>query len=53
MTAPNKFAQFERLPDHHTMKSALNAALIAIAMRDPDPVEREAKLAILKKDGWL
>lgn len=35
------------------MRSALNAALIALALRDPDPVERAAKLEILKKDGWL
>ena len=34
-------------------RSALNAALVAMALRDPDPVERAAKLAILKKDGWL
>ena len=37
----------------HDFRSALNAALIALALRDPDPVERAAKLAILRKDGWL
>ena len=35
------------------MRSALNAALIALVLRDPVPVERAAKLEILKKDGWL
>lgn len=39
--------------DAHDMRGALNAALVALALRDPDPVERAAKLAILKKDGWL
>ncbi len=42
-----------RTDDAHSFRGALTAALIAIALRDPDPVEREAKLAILKKDGWL
>jgi len=51
MTAPSKFAQFAPTP--HDMRSALNAALVAMAMRETDPVERAAKLAILKKDGWL
>ena len=37
----------------HDFRSALNAALVALALRDPDPVERAAKLAILRKDGWL
>lgn len=37
----------------HNMRSALNAALVAMALRDPDPIERAAKLAILKKDSWL
>ena len=40
-------------PDAHDMRSALNAALVAMALRDPDPVERAAKLQILQKDGWL
>lgn len=35
------------------MRSALNAALVALALREQDPVERAAKLEILKKDGWL
>ena len=34
-------------------RSALNAALVALALRELDAVERAAKLAILKKDGWL
>lgn len=42
-----------RQDEAHSFRSALNAALVAIAMRDPDPIERAAKLAILKKDGWL
>lgn len=37
----------------HDMRSALNAALVALALREPDPVERAAKLEILRKDGWL
>lgn len=40
-------------PTAHDMRSALNAALVALALREPDPVERAAMLAILKKDGWL
>jgi len=40
-------------PTVKDMRGALTAALIAMALRDPDPVEREAKLQILKKDGWL
>lgn len=40
-------------PTAHDLRSALNAALVALALRDPDPAERAAKLAILKKDGWL
>ena len=40
-------------PAAHDFRSALNAALVALALRDPDPVERAAKLAILRKDGWL
>ncbi len=43
----------EREPTAHDFRGALTAALIALAMRDPDPVERAAKLDILKKDGWL
>lgn len=53
MTAPSKFAQFERAPDVKDFRGALNAALVALALREPDPEERAAKLAILKKDGWL
>lgn len=40
-------------PAAKDLRSALNAALVAMALRDPDPAERAAKLAILKKDGWL
>lgn len=40
-------------PAPKDMRAALNAALVALAMREPDPAERAAKLAILKKDGWL
>lgn len=43
----------QRQDDAHSFRSALNAALVAMALRDPDPVERAAKLEILKKDGWL
>lgn len=42
-----------RSPSPHDFRSALNAALVALALRDPDPKERAAKLEILKKDGWL
>ncbi len=40
-------------PTVKDMRGALTAALVALALRDPDPVEREAKLQILKKDRWL
>lgn len=36
-----------------TARDAIAAALLAIAMRDPDPVERAAKIEILKEHGWL
>lgn len=52
MTAPCKFAQFAPSPAAD-MRSALTDALVALAMRETDPQERAAKLAILKKDGWL
>lgn len=51
MTAPSKFAQFAHRPSD--MRSALNAALVALALRETDPQERAAKLEILRKDGWL
>lgn len=35
------------------MRAALTETLLAIAMRDPDPIERAAKLEILRKDGWI
>lgn len=35
------------------MRGALNAALVALALRETDPVERAWKLNLLKKDGWL
>lgn len=40
-------------PTARDLRSALNAALVALALRETDPAERAAKLAILKKDGWL
>ena len=40
-------------PEAHNFRSALNAALVALALRDADPVERAAKLEILKRGGWL
>lgn len=36
-----------------TMRAALTAALITLALREPDPAERAARIAILRKDGWL
>lgn len=39
--------------DPHHISGALAAVLIALALRQTDPVERAAMLAILKKDGWL
>lgn len=45
--------RYQRADQAHDFRGALNAALVALALRDPDLVEREAKLAILKKDGWL
>ena len=47
------FVAVSQVSQPHDFRSALNAALVALALRDPDPVERAAKLAILKKDGWL
>lgn len=35
------------------LREVLSRVLVQIALRDPDPVERAAKLKILKKDGWL
>lgn len=35
------------------MRAALARALLAIALRDTDDHERAAKVAILRKDGWL
>ena len=51
----NRNGESKRRYDYapHDFRSALNAALVAMALRDSDPVERAAKLAILKKDGWL
>jgi len=40
-----------RQPD--PLRDVLARVLVQIALRDPDPVERAAKLQILKKDGWL
>jgi len=51
-----KIKPIGRQPQHptaHDMRGALNAALVAMALRDPCPIERAAKLAILKRDGWL
>ena len=31
----------------------LRAVLIALALKEPCPVERAAKLAILRRDGWI
>lgn len=35
------------------LREVLARVLVQIALSDPDPVERAAKLQILKKDGWL
>ena len=35
-----------------TFRASLAAALIAIALKQPDVAERAAWLAILRKDGW-
>lgn len=39
--------------NRENLRAALRDALIRIAMSDPDPAERRAKIEILKKDGWL
>jgi len=36
-----------------TAREALRAALLALALRQTDPQERAAWIAILRKDGWL
>ena len=36
-----------------SLRETLRAVLLRLALADPDPVERAAKIAILKKDGWL
>ena len=36
-----------------TARDALRAALLALAMRQTDPEERAAWIAILRRDGWL
>jgi hypothetical protein len=41
------------IPQPETLSDTLRRVLIDIANRQPDPVEREAMLSILKKDGWL
>lgn len=55
MTVPSKFAQFSgaRPDTPNPMRMHLRIALIDMAFKEPDPVERAAKLAILKKDGWI
>lgn len=40
-------------PAERTLGEVLRDVLIAIANNQTDPAEREAMLAILKKDGWL
>ena len=50
MTAPLISPRRDTAKD---FRGALNAALVAMALREPDPSERAAKLEILKKDGWL
>lgn len=36
-----------------TIRAALTAALITLALREADPTERAARIAVLRKDGWL
>lgn len=36
-----------------TFRASHAAALIAIALKQPDPAERAAWLEILRKDGWV
>ena len=36
-----------------TMRAALTSALITLALREADPAERAARIAILRKDGWV
>lgn len=36
-----------------TMRAALAAVLLRLALATTDPAERAARLAILKQDGWL
>ena len=41
------------LQDPESLGAVLLRVLIDLALRQPDPVEREAMLEILRKDGWL
>lgn len=36
-----------------TLSDTLLRILVAIALKQPDPAERQAMIDILKKDGWL
>lgn len=36
-----------------TLSDTLRDVLIAIALNQSDPADRDAMLAILEKDGWL
>ena len=43
----------EQPPRIDPFREVLARLLLTIALKEPDPAERAAKLAILKKDGWL
>jgi len=52
MNAPFRHTRIDTLAAKD-MRDSLNAALVALALKEPCPVERAAKLAILRRDGWI
>lgn len=43
----------DRQSNFRPLSVLLLGILIDLALRQPDPVERNAMLGILRKDGWL
>lgn len=41
------------IPGDKPLGAVLLDVMLAIALNQKDPAEREAMLAILRKDGWL
>jgi hypothetical protein len=41
------------LPQRNSLHDTLLRVLVDLALRQPDPADRAAMIAILKKDGWL